>query len=195
MWSMDRGDLERLPLTGWIGYLEGKEPDYPEEILRGQLSELRERLRFMRRDPTTPDSRLADWAMILNPVKTHELVKLMMGGYLHGRIWVPHVRVRYFDPLSERAGIPADVAALVTGMGDSWVDLTLVNLSQVATRELVVQTGAYGEHQCLSVQFDGSRLAVGERFFKVLLAPGAGGKLRISMRRYVNQPNLAFPWH
>ncbi|MGW8178273.1 MAG: hypothetical protein ACWGQW_05840 [bacterium] len=194
MWSMDRGDLERLPLTGWVGFLEGKEPDYPERILRAQLSELRERLRIMRRDPTTPDSRLADWAMILSPVNTLELVKLMMGGYLHGRIWVPHVRVRYFDPLSQRAGIPADVAALVTGMGDSWVDLILVNLSQVKTRELLVQTGAYGEHQCLRVQLDGGSLAVGQRFFKVVLAPGAGGNLRIHMRRYANQPTLAFPW-
>jgi len=194
MWSMDRRDLERLPKTGWIGFLEGKEPDYPERILREALSSVGERMRAIRMDPTTPDTRLADWAMILSPVTTHELVQLMMGGYLHGRIWVPHVRVRYFDPVGRRPGIPSDVGALVTAMGDDWVDLTLVNLNQVQARELLIQTGAYGEHHCVSVELKGTEWPVGDRFFRVKLAPGSGGDLRIRMRRYANQPTLAFPW-
>jgi hypothetical protein len=132
--------------------------------------------------------------MILSPVTSHELVQLMMGGYLHGRIWVPHVRVRYFDPIRKRPGIPEDVGALVTSMGQDWVELRLVNLNQVFPRELVVQTGAYGEHHCVSVQVEGIEVPVEDRFFTVNLAPGAGGDLRIQMSRYVNQPTLDFPW-
>jgi hypothetical protein len=184
-----------LPKTGWIGFLEGKESDYPEHVLRLALSSLRERVLDMRMDPTTPDTRLADWALGFNPATTHELVQLMLGGYLHGRIWIPHVRVRYFDPVVRRAGIPPDVAALVTAMGDDWFDLILVNLNQVQSREILLQTGAYGEHECLSVQSGGRELSVERRYFRVNLAAGAGGKLKIRMRRYVNQPTLAFPWH
>jgi hypothetical protein len=195
MWSMDHRDLERLPKTGWIGFLEGKESDYPERVLREAISNLRERVRAMRLDTTTPDTRLADWALDLNPATTHELVQLMLGGYLHGRIWVPHVRVRYFDPVGRRAGIPADVGALVTAMRADWVDLTLVNLNQVEARELILQTGAYGEHRCLGVELEGNELSVEHRFFRVKLAPGAGGNLRIRMHRYANRPTLAFPWH
>jgi hypothetical protein len=195
MWSMDRRDLERIPMSGWIAFLEGENPDYPEQALRSELAFVREQLEEMRRDPTTPDTRLADWAMGFNPAASHQLIKLMLGGHLHGRIWVPHTRVRFFDPVGTRAGVPADVAALVTGMSDETVRLTLVNVNQVEPRELVVQTGAYGEHQALQVEVGEQQIAVDHRFFHVRLAPGAGADLTIAMRRYSNPPTLAFPWH
>ncbi|MDA2927131.1 hypothetical protein MYX78_07855 [Acidobacteria bacterium AH-259-G07] len=195
MWSMDRKDLERIPMTGWITFLEGKNPDYPQQALRAELSFIRRRIEGMRSDPTTPDTRLADWAMGFNPAATHELAKLMLGGYLHGRIWVAHTRLRYFDPVENRAGVPADVAALVTEMNDEMVRLTLVNVNQVEARDLIVQTGAYGEHQCLRVEIGRKRIPVNHRFFHVRLAPGAGAALTIYMRRYINPPALAFPWH
>ena len=195
MWSMARRDLERIPMTGWIAYLEGKNPDYPIRSLRGELAFIRSQVQEMRSDPTTPDTRLPDWALEFNPAATHELVKLMLGGYLHGRIWVPHTRVRYFDPEETRAGIPADVASLVEGMDKETVRLILVNVNQVKARHLIVQTGAYGEHQCLGVEVNGERIPVDHRFLHVRLAPGAGAKLTIHMRRYVNPPTLAFPWH
>jgi hypothetical protein len=195
MWSMDRRNLERIPMSGWIAFLEGENPDYPEQALRSELSLIRKQLEAMRHDPTTPDTRLADWALELNPAATHELVKLMLGGHLHGRIWVPHTRLRYFDPNGGRAGVPPDVAALVTGMHDDSVRVTLVNVNPVEPRELVVQMGAYGEHQALRVEVGEQRIAVDHRFFHVRLAPGAGGDLTISMRRYANPPTLAFPWH
>ena len=40
-WSMDPKDLERVPKTGWIGFLEGKEPQYPEQALRQDLEFVR----------------------------------------------------------------------------------------------------------------------------------------------------------
>ena len=67
MWSMNRKDLERIPKTGWIAFLEGKDPDYPEQALRRELSFIRNQVEGMRNDPTTPDTRLADWPLGLNP--------------------------------------------------------------------------------------------------------------------------------
>ncbi len=192
---MDRNDLKRIPMTGWIAFLEGENPDFPERALRGELSFLREQLERMRSDPTTPDTRLADWALGLNPAATHELVRMMLGGYLHGRIWVPHTRLRYFDPVENRTGVPPDVAALVTEMNHEMVRVTLVNVNQVESRDLIVQTGAYGEHQALRVEIGGEQITVGHRFFNVRLAPGAGAAMSIYMLRYANPPTLAVPWH
>ena len=41
---------------------------------------------------------------------------------------------------------------------------------------------------------DGEPLAVGDSHFAVHLSAGAGARLSIRMRRYVNQPTFAFPW-
>lgn len=209
MWSMDKKDLRNVPLEGlqsdfrgnnqtgpgWIAFLAGKNPDYPEKALRRELSFIRRQMERIRNDPTTPDTRLADWPMEHNPAVTHELVKLMLGGYLHGRIFVPHTRLRYFDPERRRAGIPEDVAALVTEMTDRTVRVTLVNVNQTRAHDLIVQTGAYGEHQCLGVEVDGERTPVDDRLFYLRLGPGAGVDLVVEMNRYANQPTLAFPWH
>ena len=61
-------------------------------------------------------------------------------------------RLRYFDPANRRAGIPEDVAALVERMTDRGTTLTLVNTSQVAVRDVVIQGGSYAEHQIVSVE-------------------------------------------
>ena len=195
MWSMDRNDLERIPMEGWIAFLEGKNPDYPEEALKAEFSSIRSKMEGMRNDPTTPDTRLADWAMGFNPAATHTLVNLTQGGYLTGRIWILHTRVRYFDPAGNRAGLPEDVAALVTQMDDHSTKVTLVNVNQSEPREVIIQTGGYGEHQCLRVDTGGESSRVDNSFFTVRLAPGSGAELDIYVRRYANQPTLAFPWH
>ena len=193
LWSMDRKDLKRIPVTGWIAFLEGQNPDYPEQVLRQELSFIRSQVESMRSDSTTLDTRLADWAWAFNPATTNELIKLMLGGYLHDRIWVPHTRLRYFDPVRNRAGIPPDVASLVTKMNREMVRVVLVNVNQVRGRDLILQTGAYGEHECLRVEIDGKQTPVNHRFFRVHLAPGAGTEMTIWMRRYANLPTLAFP--
>jgi hypothetical protein len=194
LWSMDRKDLERLRGTGWIDFLEGGNPDYPEASLRNELEIVRSKMEDMRHDPTTPDTRLADWSLEYNPVSVSELVRLMLGGNLTGRIWTLHTRVRYFDPALRRAGLPADVASLVTKMDQGLTDITLVNINQLEPRDVVIQTGAYGEHECLWVSTDGKKYAVNKRYFTVRLDPGAGASLTISVSRYANQPTLAFPW-
>ena len=207
MLSMNRKDLERIKSDEWISYLEGNNPDYPEFALRKEFALIRERMKGMRNDPTTPDTRLADWPMEFNPAVTHELTKLMLGGYLPekyvelqqtghwNRIWILHSRLRYFDPARNRAGIPEDVASLVSELTDDIVKVTLININQTKPHDVIVQTGAYGEHQCLSVETEGKKIPVNNRFFYVHLAPGAGAELVIYNKRYANQPTLSFPWH
>ena len=193
--SMDRNDLPRLKNNEWISFLEGNNPDYPVKSFRSQLEFIRNRMELVRNDPTTPDTRLADWALdVCNPVFAVELVRLMTGGNLTDRIWSLHARVRYFDPEKYRAGLPEDVASLVTKMEGGTTNVMIVNINQVKSRRVIVQTGAYGEHECLSVKVGDKEYPVNNRFFEVKLDPGAGAEIIISSKRYANRPSLAFPW-
>ena len=118
----------------------------------------------------------------------------MLGGNLTGRIWTLHTRVRYFDPAGGRAGLPPDVASLITGMEEDLTKLTLVNLDPLQPRDVVIQIGAYGEHECLWVMAGDKKHPVNRRSFTVRLDPGAGAELTIAADRYANQPTLSFPW-
>jgi hypothetical protein len=196
MWSMDRKDLERIPREGWIGFLEGTEPDYPERELARQFENLRREHNNMRNDRTTIDTRLADWPeQYITLAPGMALNRLMQGGYLTGNFYVLHCRARYFDPARSRAGLPEDVAALVTGLSDTETKLTLVNINQITPRDVIVQASGYGEHQCQSVTVGDRTYPVNDRSFRVRLAPGAGTNLTMTVQRYTNQPTLAFPWH
>lgn len=193
--SMDREDLRHLPSMGWLAYLQGKNPNYPERALRADLARIRQRVAGMRNDLTTPDTRLADDPMKYNPCSVQALRELMMGGIYSGKMSsVLHCRIRYFDPIARRAGIAPDVAALVQTMTADEVTFVLVNTNQVQSRTVVVQAGGYAEHQFASVAADGRVVDVNAPCFTVRLAPGAGSRFQIKMRRYANQPTLAFPW-
>jgi hypothetical protein len=101
-----------------------------------------------------------------------------------------------------------------------------VNLDPVDERVVVVQGGAYAEHQIASgsaeavpagdaPSVDGLLLGrahqarpsaataevpaataadVDHPHFTVRLAPGAGTRLTLRLKRYANQPTFAFPW-
>lgn len=194
LWSMDRKDLERIPKTDWVGFLEGQNPEYAEKALRADLGQIRARMEVMGNDPTTAETRLADWLMSFNPATTDALVKLMLGGYLTGNIWTLHSRVRYFDPVQRRSGPPEGVAALVEKLTADSVTLTLVNADRVEARTVVVQAGAYAEHQFRSVSWNGKSIPVYHPFVTVRLEPGSGARLVFQMKRYANQPTLAQPW-
>ncbi|MFA6471146.1 MAG: hypothetical protein WCU00_03810, partial [Candidatus Latescibacterota bacterium] len=194
LWSMDRNDLKRVPIDGWLAFLDGKNPEYPEKALRDDFGYIRRQMEKVRNDPTTADTRLADWAMFMNPATTNNLYSLMLGGYVSGKDWGLHCRVRYFDPDRHRAGLPQDVASLVTAMDKKMTKVTIVNINQVEPRNVIVQTGGYGEHQCEYVEVNGVKTEVNNRFFTVHLAPGAGAELIIYARRYANQPTFALPW-
>ncbi|HYI92768.1 MAG TPA: hypothetical protein VEX68_04435 [Bryobacteraceae bacterium] len=194
-WSMDRKDLERVPIRGWVAFLEGKDPEHPVKTLQADLEKLRKTVVQIETDPTTADTRLADYLQDLNPVETDALANLTMGAYFsNGRIWGLHSRFRYFDPVRRRAGLPEDVAALVEKLEADGAMLTLVNVDPVEARTLVVQAGGYGEHRFESVEMNGKTTPIAGPLLNVRLEPGAGARLRFRMARYVNPPTLAFPW-
>ncbi len=197
LWSMDRKDLERIPLDRepFIAYLEGENPDYPVKAMSRDFEYIRERLERMRTDPTSPDTRLADYLLRLVPATTDTLMELTTGAYFaSGRVWMPHMRLRYFDPARQRSGLPEDVAALVEKLTDDSVTVTLVNTNQVQGRTVDVQAGGFGEHQFTAVSVNGASTDLDAGYVAVRLDPGAGAKFTFQMRRYVNPPTLAQPW-
>lgn len=194
-WSMDRADLARVPKSGWLEFLEGRRPNYPAEALARDFEIIRGKVAGQRADATTRDTRLADDPMKYNPATIETLVNLMLGGLHPGHQGAPlHCRVRYFDPIRRRAGLPDDVAALVEKLSADATVLTLVNVNQSAPRELIVQGGAYGEHQLLGVEAGDKKLSIDQSSVRVRLAPGAGAKLTIGVKRYANAPTIWAPW-
>jgi hypothetical protein len=195
LWSMDRRYLARLASDPWISYLLGKNPAYPEVTLRRGLEEVRRKVKGFREDASTPDTRASDHAQRFNPVVTTPLVNLMNGGNDPGTSGnTLHVRLRYFDPVRRRAGMPEDVSALVEKIDQDMVTVTLVNLSQSEDREVLIQTGAYAEHTAATVTLAGKIHSVNASSITIRLAHGSGGRIEITMRRYANAPTLKFPW-
>ena len=195
LWSMKRSDLDRIPIEGWIGYLEGKDPTYPEKALQKDFAALNRQVRRINADDTTPDTRLADYLLGFSPAQTNTLTNLMLGGsFFSSKLWTLHSRVRYFDPAGRRSGVPEGVAALVEKLTDDSLTLTLVNVNQTEARPVIVQAGGYAEHQFESVTIDGKTTPIDHSYLTVRLEPGSGSRIEFKMKRYANQPTLAQPW-
>ena len=108
-------------------------------------------------------------------------------------------RVRHFDPVNRRPGLPPDVAALVSELTFDRTVLHLVNLSPTDSRDVIVQAGAYAEHQFsdatyrlltgkeVSLPVNGTRLTVH-------LPPQSQIKFDITTKRFAHQPSYNFPW-
>ena len=195
-WSMRDDDRRRLSPNPWVAFLEGRNDAYPETALARDVETLTARVAAMRADKTPPDKRLADNMLDFNPAATDAMVRLMFGALVPGREGgLLNARLRYFDPVRRRAGIAPDVAALVSELADQRTVVTLVNLNPSEARTVIVQGGAYAEHQVESVEWNGRIHRVGASWFPVRLAAGAGARLSLTMRRYVNQPTVSFPWN
>ncbi len=104
-------------------------------------------------------------------------------------------RLRYFDPTQRRNRVHPDVAALVDRIEPDSVSVTLVNLHPSEKRDVIVQAGAFGEHRFTTVKSAAKATRVDHKLFRVRLRPGAVGKLVLGMKRFVNAPSYAFPWH
>lgn len=181
----------------WFEFLQGRNPEFPVKTLQNAFERLRSGVEGIRKDKSTADTRQSDHPPQDNAkVATAALVNLTMGGLQP--VWTGgllHARLRYFDPVNHRPGLPEDVGALVTKMNKEMTKVILVNVSQLESREVMVQTGGYGEHQCLQAEIGGKIIPVNNRFFTFRLAPGAGAEVNIYMKWHANKPTLAFPWH
>jgi len=183
-----KGDWEHA--GAWLGFLEGRNADYPVQILRATFAESLRRLERVRRDQSEPASRdLHHWQQ-RNPVVLEGLVQLMLGGpnhVYHGGLL--HCRLFYFDPARKRPGLPPDVAALVDKVTPDGVSVQLVNLHPSEPRDVILQAGAFGEHEFTTAGHKHQTVPVGQNRVQVRLRPGAVGRLDLGMKRYVHAPS------
>jgi len=200
----------------WFAYIQGENPDYPEQILRASLAQVYRRMEQVRRDETDPRNNHVHWWQQLNPVTTEALIQLTLGApqmlYNGGLLLAP---IRHFDPDSDRPGLPPDVAALVESVEGERVDLHIVNLSALSERTVRVQAGTLGEHEFAQVTYNkiaseypgpvgdyatpevvtGSETAqINDVYFDVALPPGTEIRLSLGLRRHVNPPSYAVSW-
>ena len=183
--------------------------------MRAELQYVLDTLDRMCRDERDVATILEENLSPPNPVVTKGLTQTTMGApksvYNGGLL---QARVRYFDPDGRRPGLPPDVAALVEKLGPERAVVRLVNLSRAESRCLVLQAGAFGEHRFTKVAFEekapgcapggpngtgqppvARSLPVDGRWLGVELPASAMLVLDLGMRRFVNRPSYAFPWH
>ncbi|MFB3786128.1 MAG: hypothetical protein ACE15F_07130 [bacterium] len=192
-----KGDSENA--AAWLGFMEGRNPDYPVQILKTTYAETLRRLEKIRADHSTPDQQDVHHWQERNPVVLEGLVQTMLGApnhIYHGGLL--HCAVRYFDPQRKRPGIPPDTAALVDRITPEGLSLQVVNLHPTEAREVIIQAGAFGEHTITTVrqvtEYPYQFQTVNQKYVQVTLEPGASGRLEINLKRYDNPPTYAFPW-
>ncbi len=203
---------ERLDRNGdelpHVLYLGGENPGWADDIMDEEYRNVSTRLERL-----LDDSWESNWksqtVLQQNPVLINGLVQMTMGapspGFNGGLL---RARVRYFDSDCARPGLPPDVAALVEKIEAGRTVVQLVNTSAFDTRKLIIQAGAFGEHEFTTVTYQeqstdsggekiltGKTVPVNNRYFAVELPPATSIKLDIGTRRFVNKPSYAFPWH
>ena len=199
-------------------YYDGLNPDWPEKILSAEYRWAVEAFDKIRLDDRTVEEIITTNYFPPNPVFTKGLTQVTMGApqsvYNGGLL---RATVRYFDRDNARPGLPKDVAALVDKLASDAVGIQLVNLSTTETRNTIVQAGAFGEHQFTVLKhremsqeglhqnpylwlrsersYSGKEIPVNAKYFAVQLPPSTSIRLEVGMRRFVNNPSYAFPWH
>jgi hypothetical protein len=194
-----RGKGDDIHIAPWHCYMRGELPGYPQQILGAQWAEVARRMELLRNDDGDPEEWDVHHWQDINPVHTEALVQLTCGGpqiIYHGGLL--HVRLRYYDASARQPGLPPDVAALVHDLGPEHVTVTLTNTSPLAERRLLLQAGAFGEHQFTTARRldepDAAPFEVNERHLAVTLPPGCSLDLRLGMRRFVNAPSYGQPF-
>ncbi len=195
LWSMDSSDLKNLKNDPWMRYLQGEDSTYPERALQIAQKNIIRCIDGISSDTSSLETRDTDDIQKFNPINAGVLVNLTTGGNdpgIGGNIL--HCRARYFDPQKQRAGLPEDVAALVQKITPDGIELILVNMNPEKSCDIIIQAGAYGEHQFEGVIIDNREIEINSKTLKVELAKGAGSKLNLKMKLYQNSPSLALPW-
>ena len=184
---------------GWLAYMRGDYPEYPEAILNHNISQVEQRLNYMANDDEDPAGYGDAYFQRRNPVTCEGLVQLTCGGPLphyNGGLLV--TRLRHFDAQQKRPGLPPDVGALVTQLTADTTELQLVNLNKTASREVIVQAGSMGEHNFTSARVNTGQAArtvpINNMYLRVRLPPNTEIDLELGMERFVNAPSYRHPW-
>ncbi len=180
--------------AGWLRFLRGELPDYPEAVLNRNLEQCAARLELIANDDEDPATYGDAYLQKRNPITMEGLVQLTMGGPLpvyNGGLL--HVRLRYVDPQRSRPGLPPDVAALVRELHEDRTVVELCNLGDTP-RDLLLHGGAFGEHRLTEARWTdarGTRRAEATTsVLAVRLAPHACARLEIVTELYANRPRL-----
>ena len=193
-WTLKDSDTVRIADEPWVQYSRGANPGFPMEAITRDFSVIRQQVNRVRTDSRTADTRGSSDMPVVTSVTS--LINLMLGANDPGSGGnVLHSQVRYFNLETRRPGLPRNVGALVERIQPEGITLLLVNTDPVTSRKFVVQTGAYAEHNAVSVTLNGEQVTVEDSQFTVHLQAGAGARLSIRMNRHVNQPTLSVPWN
>lgn len=205
----------------WFQFMQGHLPNYPEEILAANIEMIANQLRKMHSktgdprswesyDPATADvevgfdlrvdgNQIHAWQEF-NPVYFEGLAQMTMGAPMHiSHGGLQHGKVRLFDGLKQRPGLPEDVGAIVDNLSATSISMQVVNLSKDHNRQLVIQAGSFGEHRFVSVNVstesgESQTHMIDGKWFAIDLAPGVGATLSFAVDRYVNTPTYETPW-
>ena len=219
--ALDRRSKGGEPELPRFQYYDGQNPDWPMRMLTAEYQMVMKFYEGMLADERSVEQMIEDNEWSPNPVILKGLVQVTLGApqtiYNGGLL---RATVRYFDSDRGRPGLPRDVAALVHSLGPDHAGVHLVNTSATEERHLVIQAGAFGEHQFtgvthneLSLEFKrpiGTSLQLRARATHVLsdktveldskylaveMPPMSSIRLTLGMRRFANDPSYAFPWH
>ncbi|ELY97707.1 hypothetical protein [Natrialba aegyptia] len=178
----------------WLAYLDGEFPDYPQRRLEASHAHVQERLALMREEGGVPNDVDEDYLRDRNPIVHRGLLQLTMGApqpvYYGGLVMA---QLRHFDPERERPGLPPGVAALVEDVTRDGVRLTLVNVGG-RDRDVIVQAGAYGEHEFTAIELDDERVRPESTCIRVSIPSGTRLTVAASLDRFVTEPSYALPW-
>jgi hypothetical protein len=200
-WASRHGGFGKSPICyrtePWLAWLAGDNPQYPADSLTWACQEVDRRLAVIANDDSLPDDQDVHHWQQRCPVIAGPLPQQTMGAdtIYHGGLL--QARLRYFDPVQRRPGLPEGVAALVEELSHDGVLVAFANTDPSEAREVLVQAGAFGEHRFTEVVPVGNGRPAGSvnaECFQVRLAPASQVELRVGMERYVNRPRYRFPW-
>lgn len=192
----------------WFRYIRGKDPGYPVQILKMNYEMICSQLEKIRSDDCDPRLRDHDkesvsihqWQQLM-PVIIEGLAQLTLGGPMHVyHGGLHHARFRYYDANAARPGLPESVAALVESLTDKSAIVSLVNLSLLEEKKVIIQAGTFAEHcfEEAEILDDAGnvchRVAIRDKWLLVQMKTGSRIRLRCTMSRYVNPPSYETPW-
>ncbi|UYO97449.1 hypothetical protein OED01_01580 [Microbacterium sp. M28] len=137
--------------AGWIRFLDGALPEYPERALAMALGQVARRVALMRTDGDDPDGAHLHFWQRVNPVVTEVLSQLVTGTpqvlYNGG---LPFSAIDYADADLGRPGLPQDVAALVDRLESDTIGIRLVNTSTTRARRVRILAGRFSRTRIAS---------------------------------------------
>jgi len=200
----------------WLRFLAGDNPDYPERSLQASYQQAAWRLAIVNAETQVGTHMSVHRWQETNPVSSEALIQQTLGApqpiYNGGLL---HCRLRYFDSLAKRPGLPKDVAALVEKVESGRTVVRLINLNPQEDRELIVQAGGYGEHSFGEVEFNAMtssypgdaidyapgpittqtrKANVNGKHLQVALPAGTEISLDLATERYVNEARSGGPF-